>query len=552
MFGMIGSIQPDLFKESFQQLDNINIRVSCLANFFHLVGLEWTGYLSNLNSNIRIHFHENDEQGFNEWLKPGFGYTYPNRDLCIFSRFAFLQPPQKKQDGSLALVVPLIEANLTINGCTDSVAWLTHDYQLYDDGLAVQYKFCWNASSYNKDILVLLSKINQCLSLSNGSLNQAKNEQADNQIYTDYYQIVFIFQITIDILTFVLIPFACILGLLLNARVVWTVLKKGKEELDEEFYKYMTLNSIFNCLFCFIYAFYPINSCLRYEKGYFCSLIFNSMGAQVFKIVFVGYFGEVFKMCSNISYILITINRYMLVGKGHNFIFENISKWSIKQVIRVTIVFSLLINIGHCFQYRINYGWGEVLATYEINQLTIDIYPSIVVFNSLFQVYSIVYFVFNFVVFFLINTSAEASLVLNMRREIAEKRKKIEEEITVSAANNLSDSEVVNKVIMSKQKKIAEDAKKETKAIKMVVANSLVNFFLRLPEILVFFSSNSYFLNFIIFENQNELRSRNMYLFNNISSTMLDISYLCYILTFTTNVVINCLFNAKLKKLFSC
>jgi hypothetical protein len=241
----------------------------------------------------------------------------------------------------------------------------------------------------------------------------------------------------------------------------------------------------------------------------------------------------------------------MLVGKGHNFIFENISTWNIKHVVRASVVFSLLINIGHCFQYRINYGWGEVLAPYELNQLTIDIYPSIVVFNSSFQVYSIVYFVINFVVFFLINMCAEASLVLKMRKEIAEKRKKVEEEIKVSAANNSSGSEVVNKVIMSKQKKIAEDAKKETKAIKMVVANSLVNFFLRLPEILVFFSSNSSFLNFITFENQNEFVPTYMYLLNNISVTMLDISYLCYILTFTTNVVINCLFNEKLKKLFS-
>jgi hypothetical protein len=273
-----------------------------------------------------------------KWLNTGFGYTYPKSDLCIFSHFAFFQPQQKQKNGSIALVVPIIGSNLTIIGCTDSVAWLTHDYQLYDGDLAVSYKFCWNTSSYNQDILVLLSKINQCLSLSNGSLNLANKEQADYQIYMDYYQIVFIFQITTDILTFVLIPFSCIVGLLLNARVVWTVLKKGKKDLNEEFYKYMTYNSIFSCLFCFIYAFYPINSCLRYEKGYFCSLIFNSMGAQVFKIVCIGYFGEVFKMCSNILYILITINRYMLVGKEHNFIFENISTWNIYRRYKINIL----------------------------------------------------------------------------------------------------------------------------------------------------------------------------------------------------------------------
>jgi hypothetical protein len=229
-----------------------------------------------------------------------------------------------------------------------------------------------------------------------------------------------------DFLAFVLIPLACILGFWLNARVVWTVLKNCKKALNEDFYKYMALNSIFNCLFCLVYAFYPINYCLPYEAGFFCSAISNSMAAQVFKIVFQGFLGEVFKMCSNISYILITINRYMLVGKEHNFVLKKISNWSMKRVIGSTIFFSLLINIGHGFQYRINYGLGELFRQDNEVKFTDDLYPSIVVYNTAFQVYSIVYFVLNFAVFFLINTFVEASLVLKMRKEIGDKRKKFE------------------------------------------------------------------------------------------------------------------------------
>jgi hypothetical protein len=236
----------------------------------------------------------------------------------------------------------------------------------------------------------------------------------------------------------------------------------------------------------------------------------------------------------------------MLVGKNHNFILKNISEWNIKGVIAVTVVFSLLINIGHCFQYRLNYGWGQLLTGLGWNDLTYDSYPSIVVYNFSFRVYTIVYFIVNFAVFFLVNTSVEASLLMNMRQEIAEKKERIEKEIKVSAANNSSQSEVVNRVINSKQKKIAEDAMKEKRAINMVVTNSLVNFFLRLPEILVFFSSNSSILTYLVYNQDTRNYDLNLeytLLLFNISSAMENIAYFSYILTFAFSVLINCVFN---------
>jgi hypothetical protein len=242
----------------------------------------------------------------------------------------------------------------------------------------------------------------------------------------------------------------------------------------------------------------------------------------------------------------------MLVGKNHNFVLKTISEWNIKHVISIAFVWSLLINIGHCFQYRINYGWGQLLDSFDQGELPYDLYPSIVVYNSFFQVYSIVYFFLNFIVFFLINTVVEASLVLQMRKEIAEKRERIEEEIRLSTANNLSGSDVVNKVILSKQKKITEDAKKETRAINMVITNSLFNFFLRLPEILVFFSSNAPFLvNLVYYQNYSKSTFTVLsFLLDNISTTLVNISYFCYILTFNTNVAINCAFNQNFKQHF--
>jgi hypothetical protein len=72
--------------------------------------------------------------------------------------------------------------------------------------------------------------------------------------------------------------------------------------------------------------------------------------------VFVAYFGETFKLCGNISFILMSVNRYMLIGREHNSTLEKISKWDFKWVIVLSLGISGLINVGHAFQYLLNNG----------------------------------------------------------------------------------------------------------------------------------------------------------------------------------------------------
>jgi hypothetical protein len=256
LHGLVGSIQPDLFKASFEHLTDITIEVACLANFFHQIGLEWTSYLSNINNTTWVSFSEALSLSEAEWLSTGFGYTYPNHDLCIFSRFSFKQFQQWLRDGSIALVVPLLSTNLSKAGCTDSIAWLTHEYfvnNLLNDSHFFcgsnppisAYYMCWNESFTAPNLSAIQIKINQFSSLMNDSLESSKKRQTNYKNYFDYYEISFIFLLIFDLFAFLLIPIASILGFLLNARVVWTVLKKGKKELNEDFYKYMTLKSIF-------------------------------------------------------------------------------------------------------------------------------------------------------------------------------------------------------------------------------------------------------------------------------------------------------------------
>jgi hypothetical protein len=204
-----------------------------------------------------------------------------------------------------------------------------------------------------------------------------------------------------------------------------------------------------------------------------------------------------------------------------------------------------LINIGHIFQYRINYGWGVVFSTTTdivANEMK-DFYPTIVANSVSFGAYVLFYFLNNFGVFFLVNTWIEVSLVRKLHKELTYKRKKVAEEIELTSLHNSAHSTVLNKIIKAKQKKIEQDNKKEQRAIIMVISNSLINFILRLPEIFVFISSsNSLFPSNPLYSFFNSLYD--------FMSMMVSFSYLAYVLTFSTNVLIYYLFNTKFKQLF--
>jgi hypothetical protein len=135
----------------------------------------------------------------------------------------------------------------------------------------------------------------------------------------------------------------------------------------------------------------------------------------------------------------------------------------------------------------------------------------------------------------------ELSLLSNLRKEIVIKRAKLDKEITQSKSKNLSRLVAIDKMNKLKEKKIDQDKKKETRAIAMVVTNSILNFVLRFPEILILISSNSDFLQFIFNAGSMSV---------DISANLVSFSYFAYILIFSLNVVVYYTFNPKFKKLF--
>jgi hypothetical protein len=264
----------------------------------------------------------------------------------------------------------------------------------------------------------------------------------------------------------------------------------------------------------------------------------------------MAYFGEVIKMCANISYIMMTLNRYLLVGKDHQPWLVTIAKLEFKWVIRGSLLFSFLINIGHGWQYRavddqaFSHSFNSIYS--RINGNADSDYPQANQDLSYF-IYSVVYFVINFGFFFIINMGLEAKLVRRMHKELQEKKDR-QEKMNASSSSTSSPLTEAARIIQENKnkKKEKENVKKERKLIKMVVLNSVFNSVLRAPDMFFWIeNTDSWCLLFTCLNNQ--LRN-NVDLFPGLLSFMTDISYLTYIMTFTTNFFIFYKFNKNFKE----
>jgi hypothetical protein len=468
----IGAIQADLFKD-FSFLETVYLELNNLKNFFHKIGIGWTQGL-NLGNYPDVIFKTRG----NYWIEES-EYSYPDADFCLFAQYP--------QDPRLAYVLN----TLNLTECTHTILWLISNYFKYD--LSTVYhdypyqeqvvQMCRNYSNTNIPLL-LDPLINRC---------QLTKDNGGSTIYAEPYQVAFISEFVQDIVIFVTIPCACALGLLLNILIIRAVHQNKEKELKDDFYKFMSLNAVFNCIYCGIFLFYPINSCIdTLTDGLFCSSIRTFTVTQLYKIVFVAYFGETIKMCANIFFILMNVNRYMLIGREHNSTLQKISKWDFKWVIRVSIVVSALINIGHIFQYEVNKGVINYITSYPLYISLYTTYPIINTFSasSAFYIYLFAYFLTNYLLFFIVNTGVEVTLVRKLHSELADKKKRLDDMNQKSDPNADTPPTAVAAPVLSfrkRRKKEMED-RTEQRAIIMVVFNALINFFFRLPELIFMFT----------------------------------------------------------------
>jgi hypothetical protein len=272
----------------------------------------------------------------------------------------------------------------------------------------------------------------------------------------------------------------------------------------------------------------------------------------------MAYFGEVLKMCANVAYLMMTLNRYLLVGKDHAAWLVSIAKLEFKWVIRGSFLFSVLINIGHGWQYQaVEYKTIRSQTFYlytntyvntpflynQINGFSYSDYPEATQTEGYF-IYSIVYCVINFGVFFILNTGIEVKIVRRMHKELKEKRERLAK---MDAAKPFSSAAVETAPVVGLEskpqtnedkKREEEDSIKERRVIKMVVFNSVFNFVLRASDLLFWIEYHGSWFGF--FSCILNIINDNIPGFLGL---LVDMGYFFYILTFIINFVIFYKFN---------
>jgi hypothetical protein len=288
----------------------------------------------------------------------------------------------------------------------------------------------------------------------------------------------------------------------------------------------MAASSAFNCIFCSIYIFSPVIFCTEYLSDYFCSSISSTYSAQYYKIIFASYFCQSVKLCSNLTYLLMNVNRYLLIGKEHAKVFVRISEFRFAKTLRFMILIGGLLSVGSLFKYNLNEGNRYRYGTYY----SYELYPIYNTNSAVFPSFSLVYLFSDFIVFAACNMAIEIAIVKRLRTEITARHERL-----VVMSSSLSPSAL--------QKKIGDERKKEQRAVLMVVSNSVVTFFLRLPEFFAFVG-----LSHVI------LPDNSLHLLFcarlDLCSDMLNTKEFFFILTFTANFLNYYFFNLKFRQAF--
>jgi hypothetical protein len=526
----IALIEQDLFK-SWTRLERISFSMLSLKSFFYKCGLEWTNSLnSNLNytvsttpaealaSTIVLIFIQTNENYAGDYENATLSfpnYPYPDEDLCLFANF-----PHEK------FVLPILQSE--ISECTCTVTFLLKNYDLFASyaaysqninqalgmaaslrNLCVQNSYQTNDSCLNQTYLQ--QKTEQCNLTISEKRKDAWYTYSDQTPNFDAKAIKFFFVVVFN-------PIFCVLGICSSVAIIRAVASKTKES-KEPFFIFMSLNAKCNCIYSFIHLFNLMSTCIE-PAGVYCSSVWSTFFAQYFKTAVIVYLGETVKTCANLAYLLMSINRYLLVNKKPGILFTKLASFPVKNMILIMIPFSLLFNIIVILEYQITYPdrkRQDILnPEYPIAGRTKSLSVTILL---------LMHQTFNVTVFWLINTVIEVHTVKKLSVALREKRHRL-------AGPGLSHEQLV--------KKIEADCKSDRKAVVMVVINSIVNFILRLPEFFVFLKYTT-----SITSVSGAIRLQLL-----IYKPLFDIVETFFIMTFTTNFLVFYKLNRQFRSFF--
>jgi hypothetical protein len=295
-----------------------------------------------------------------------------------------------------------------------------------------------------------------------------------NDFFTSGFNIgVAVFSLITNLTTFIVI---------LNARRIHKakgpVFKKDDElnSINEAFFTYMLANSVFNLAYSLTFL---LSSCLHCVPTAIGEDYINETKCVITNMCVAGMI-SLMKLMSNYTYLLMSMNRYLLVGKDHATWIGTFAKANVGKTTVIGFVCSCLLSFVSV--YQVYYFDGFRLSENSSNQLnsyyyyhsylwgfldnkqnfTADLENLDKAASRLWSVFflTVVDDSFSYLFFCLFNLALDVMTVLKLKESLAEKAR------------------------LSSTNKQDEQTQAERRSVIMVVLNSIVNILLRLPELL--------------------------------------------------------------------
>ena len=465
--GSLNSIDQEIFKH-LNSLQSIYLSSIVFRKINHKQGINWIKQI-NFDVNVNLSGKAIDFKLakyiclLKSFTNPNCRVTktFPEEDFCIYIGFPFNQ------------LVIIYEVNLLTfytenefyfkiikKEYTCTYLWLIKHYEYYSD-----YYFNINKERDVNIIEILNStafkSISNCnfeerISRCNKSKYQTKEIWDESDFFILNKKIQIAFKIS-------LYPIS-LLGLITNFIVVLVILKKDNSDLfkDCKQYNYLYINSIFCMMISVIEILSWMTECF-YPFEVFCPEIRKLVAIQFLKIIFKECFVTVFRFMCNFTYIAFALNRISLIGKDHGKIVTFMSEAGIKKYIGITLFISLLLSWVKYFKFEVNYFYPNSNFPMS-NELNIAQGESNS-FNDVYFIFNAISDLVNYLVFVVICVMIDIFMVLKLRRVLAVKSKK--------GGKSMSQNQ--------EQTKNVEFEEAVNKAIKMVVLNSLIGIFFKLP-----------------------------------------------------------------------
>ena len=503
--GTILDIKVELFCY-FESLKYINFYLNNLSEFVHKTW-QWA-YLKNcenliLNSS-KFKTVISFANSINFLLS---SYSFPEEDFCLFDEY--LENFLIKVDVRILLKAK----NLKNLSCT--IVNILNNYRSKDLSF---YEFYSNNKSIMEEFETRCQLKKLCLNsmkYANEISNQLLND-LDFEYLSKYFQ--YIFEVILN-------PSLCIMGFCSNILLIVILkLKQYEKDFKKKMFKYLLINSCFNCFNLLFDIFHPINVCIEFH-GVFCSKIRDTVFAQYYFIA-SNFLNGYFNFCANVTLILLSLERLEfdnIDSKNRKFL-----KFIDKRLFRLLLPIALLFNFNKLFEFKIYYNHESLTDDYPGRLQYGDFGNK---FLKEFFSYSIMITSFcNSFLFYFISLIIDLNLFFKYRNFMKMKKK-------ILSSNEASSSN-------------------DHKILKMIIWFGIINFVLRTPELIL--SSINIYLQYNINDNifsekylLNE--SSNLQIFCNLNKfcqEVLKSTQVLYKVSYFLNLFLFIHFNTVLKNNF--